>query len=108
MERIEGAETAPLRVTVTDGTSGPVVELVGELDLSNVESLDDILAQVLEAHPARITLDVTGLRFMDSSGLALLLRTNVAVESLTLVHPSELIRRVIEGTGLTEILRMEP
>lgn len=101
-------EPAPLTVSVAGDAAGPVISIAGELDLSNVDRLGTTIADALQPETNHITLDVSGLRFMDSSGIALLVRTQARVGSLTLRQPSAIIRRLIESTGLAEILRLEP
>lgn len=101
-------EPAPLTISVAGEAAGPVISVDGELDLSNVERLGAAISDSLRPDTKNLTLDVSGLRFMDSSGIALLVRTQVRVGSLTLRQPSAIIRRLIEATGLAEILRLEP
>lgn len=51
-----------------------VVRLVGELDLSNATAVQDQLADLLAYRPtADVVLDLSGLSFMDCSGLRVLL-----------------------------------
>jgi anti-sigma B factor antagonist len=98
--------TKLLTVDVFDDGGTPLVCLIGELDMSCVPQLEADLEQVLLAEPPRIAFDLEALRFMDSSGIGLLIRT-AARTDITLRHPSELIRRVIEMTGVSEILVIE-
>lgn len=80
----------------------PGLTLAGEVDLADV----DELASALEPHVHRggdITLDVSGLRFMGSSGVQVLIRTLLSLEGrgrLVLVHPAGGVRRLIEVMGL--------
>jgi anti-anti-sigma factor len=102
-------EPAELLVEVyRDGPGGPVLRLTGELDLSTVESLDSVLKPLLEPPPERVSFDVAGLQFMDSSGLAVLVHCSTRVSTVTLLHPSTIVRRVIEAAGLATVLAMEP
>jgi anti-anti-sigma regulatory factor len=43
---------------------------------------------------------------MDSSGIAMLLRTVGGAGSVEVRNPSTVVRRIIECTGLSEILRI--
>ena len=45
---------------------------------------------------------------MDSSGIALLLQIAAKAQSVELRQPSALVRRMIEATGLADVLHMEP
>jgi anti-sigma B factor antagonist len=99
---------APLTISVAGDATAPVISVDGELDLSNVDRLGAAISESIQADTNNVTLDVSGLRFMDSSGIALLVRTQARVGSLTLRQPSAIIRRLVEATGLADILRLEP
>jgi anti-anti-sigma regulatory factor len=43
---------------------------------------------------------------MDSSGIAILLRAAARVDSIEVRNPSSTVRRIIECTGLTEVLHL--
>jgi anti-anti-sigma factor len=62
----------------------------------------------MESAPERVDFDLGALEFMDSSGIALLLRVAAKAQTVRVREPSELIRRLIEATGLSEILPMDP
>lgn len=102
------AQDAPHRLVVQiRGVSDVCVELAGELDLTTVDLLDAALAPVLEESPGRLVFDLTALEFMDSSGIAAMLRAAAAVPSVHVENPSQLIRRVLDATGLTDVLRSD-
>jgi anti-sigma B factor antagonist len=52
------------------------VALRGELDLEHAYTFDEELRRVEGARPACLVLDLSGLSFLDSSGLARLLAAN--------------------------------
>ena len=80
----------------------PVVRVRGELDIANVEELDRALAPVIASNPERLIVDVAGLRFADSSAIALWVKWATAVGSIELRDPSPLLRRVIRSMGLEQ------
>jgi anti-anti-sigma factor len=91
------------------GAEGPsVVSLAGELDSTNADALRDAVASVVAARPERLVFDLAGLRFMDSAGIAVLISAAADVDVVELRNPSEIVRRVIELTGLTTVFRVEP
>ena len=65
------------KITTRDEADGVVLALSGELDLAGAPELDQALSAVREAGTA-LTLDLTDLEFIDSSGLGVLVRFNNA------------------------------
>lgn len=67
-----------LEVVHEVGDDDATVRLAGELDISTADALERLLAE-LEATggPARILIDLSGLRFMDSTGLRLLVTADL-------------------------------
>jgi len=81
-----------------------VVSPAGELDLSNGEAFEEAIAGARAKGATALVLDLTGLTFMDSSGLRILLdawnESQLADRRLTLVVPKDgLVRRVLEISG---------
>ena len=88
-----------------DGTLA--IALAGEIDHANAEDLFTRLRLELEEVPAQIVvLDLSGVLFIDSSGLRLLLRSKDAAEGcgaeffLRGLRPQA--RRLLAVSGLTE------
>ena len=79
----------------------------GELDIVTAGQLSGRVDELLTRTPSRLDLDLSGLAFTDSSGLALLLRLANHHGPLRVFGASLLIRRVIEATGLTAILLLQ-
>jgi anti-anti-sigma factor len=82
--------------------------LSGELDIQSVDHLNGDIEDLLRRPVTRLDFDLSGLAFMDSSGLALLLRMTNQFGPADVHGAKTLIRRVIEVSGLTEILKLEP
>jgi anti-anti-sigma factor len=95
-------------LTIEIGADGdaPEIRLGGELDISNVGQLDEAAAPVLKDRPARLVLNVTNLRFADSSAIALWVRWASEVGQLEVRHPAALLRRVIQTMGLDQTFRV--
>ncbi len=85
-----------------------VVVLTGELDISDADAVRDALAPSLAGRVPRLVFDLAGLRFMDSSGIALMLWAARQCDDIVLRGGSPMARRVIEATGLSGVLRLEP
>lgn len=89
-----------------------VLDVRGELDIATVRELADVVKQALEERPARLLVDLTGTRFLDSTGCRELVRTakagsavEVAVE--VVVPPDNWrVRRVVEFIRLAEIVQV--
>ncbi len=84
-----------------------LVALGGELDLRGVGELEAALAQPGEQ--ARVCVDLTELEFIDSSGLATLIRGHQALASsggamAVACRLEGAVRRTFETTGLTRLL----
>jgi anti-anti-sigma factor len=92
----------------TDVAGAVIVTIGGELDISNVDSLEAEVARVLAGEPTRLIVDVGGLRFADSSAIALWVRWAASVDEFELRDPSPLLRRVLTGMGLADKLVVKP
>jgi anti-anti-sigma factor len=89
-----------------DGTA--VVTVAGELDISNAKALEEALNELTARQPERIVFGLGELHYIDSAGIAVLLAAAGKVRGVALREPSAAVRRVVELTGLTEILPTEP
>jgi anti-sigma B factor antagonist len=109
MADLEGTPAAEARIeTSADAHGVPVVTVSGDLDMSNAEILKATVATVTANRPEKLIIDFSGLRFMDSAGIAVLVDAAHKVQSVQLRDPSPAVRRVVEITGLTAIIAMEP
>jgi anti-sigma B factor antagonist len=89
-----------------DASGVLVVKLIGEIDISNATKLGTALDAMITGVDEPVVVDLSGLEFMDSSGIAMLLRAVGGAGSVEVRNPSTVVRRIIECTGLTEILRI--
>ena len=74
----------------------------GDYDPHSIGPVEDALETAAKKY-SRVVVDVTRLRFADSSFLNLLLRTH-RTTSLCIVSPPTQLRRVFEITGADEVL----
>ena len=98
-----------LAVTIGSADDGSVViRLDGELDLSSTTSLDPAVAGVFSDPGRRIVLDLSSLRFLDSSGLGaiarLMRRGRSAGCDLRVVPGPPQVMRVFELTGMDYVI----
>lgn len=86
------------------------LELQGELDLSTTQQLEEELRRVEAASPAAVVLDLRGLRFLDSTGLRLIISADARARQngreLILVRGPETVHRVFTITRLDERLQL--
>jgi anti-anti-sigma factor len=80
------------------------VLVAGEIDLTSAPQLDDEVTGLIEGSVSELTIELTGVSFMDSTGLRVLLKASKLLESaggsLVLKQPSEPVRRLLEVSGL--------
>jgi anti-sigma B factor antagonist len=93
--------------TRSDSTGAPIVTVSGDLDMSNADALEATVASVAAKRPERLIFDLSDLRFMDSAGIAVLLGAAAKVNVVQLRDPSPAVRRVVELTGLGDVLPTE-
>ena len=81
----------------------------GELDHHRAkEVMEELDRQIDAALPRKLTLDLSGLTFTDSSGIAVILRTYRRMSQLrTVVHAPDQARRVFRAAGLEKLVRFE-
>jgi anti-anti-sigma factor len=102
-------DTATVAIEETRAEDGTIsLRITGELDLSNVDSLRPTLDSLVGSGPDVVVFDLGDLDFMDSSGIALLVETAGRVGRVEIHQPSTIIRRVIESTGLADVLHLDP
>jgi anti-sigma B factor antagonist len=100
------AETAEF-LRRSAGSDLEVLTVRGELDISTAARLQQELAALLDAGTARVTVDLAGVVFMDSSALSALVaaheRATLQSQHLALDSPSPACAKVLGITGLDRI-----
>jgi len=86
------------------------LSLHGELDLASVAKLDDELSRIEADRAPVVVVDLSGLEFMDSSGLRALIiadeRARGRGARLAIVPGPPQVRRIFEVTKLNERLEL--
>ena len=85
----------------------PMVTVRGDVDMHSAPDFRSAVDRAQGTH-GLVIVDLRDCQFMDSSGLSVLLETAAKGIEVTLRSPSDVVRRVVETTGLTETLRMQP
>jgi len=85
-----------------------MIEVSGELDLSTTDELWETLSEALSTRDLPVLLDLAELRFCDSAGLAVLVRTHNALEArgqrLVVARPTSIVSRVLELSGVSQAI----
>ncbi|MGW7052295.1 STAS domain-containing protein [Streptomyces sp. NPDC054887] len=102
------AETRNLNVEVEIPDPDTAVMTVGgDLDFDTSTLLNHHLANQIAHGRRHLVLDLSGLDFIDSSGLNVLVKANretrLANDHLYLVAPAPAVRRLLEITGMSAV-----
>src|SRR5450631_4331463 len=102
---MDGVNHDAPRTTIESSTAGAtLVTIAGELDLATVPGVERELDPLVQSPPERVVFDLSGVSFMDSSGIAMLLRVVERVDSVKVRDPSAAVQMVLRATGLTDVL----
>lgn len=102
---VEVADGGNARMTATvESTDSVTIVLEGELDIASVEVIRRGVEPYLVELPRQVVFDLARLQFMDSSGIALLIEVSNRVDSVEIHHTTPIVRRVLEVTGLIDVL----
>lgn len=100
-----------LSVTTSLTYTSVVVTVAGEVDLHTADVLRDHAVAAAGRDEVRLVLDLTGVGFMDSVGIGVLvlLRRKVAARHGELhVVPSRRVRAALRLSGLDTVLTLHP
>ncbi len=102
-----GGAGAAIRVARDHGDQ-LVVLVAGELDMEAVAAIGDEVATVLALDERPVAIDASGLTFMDSSGVAVLLRLAGRFGPIEVRDASAIVRQIIRSSGVDERLVVPP
>jgi anti-sigma B factor antagonist len=91
-------------ITVRNLPDIHVVTLHGELDVSSAEGLANSL---VELAGSTVVVDLSGLAFMDSSGIGALVKARNRIRAkglgeMVLTRPTAIVQKALEIVGLSE------
>jgi len=101
---------SPETFAVGHGVNGGhhTLSLRGELDIASAATLKERLLEVSGDGTASVTLDLSGLTFLDSTGVIMLLLARELADEreydLTLIPGPRAIQRVLDLIGLLDVL----
>ncbi len=92
----------------SDGEPYTLVEIAGEADVTNSDEFRRLLEEELSHQPRTLIIDLSGLRFMDSSALHALLLVNRAMDRqggvLALVSPQAAVAKILRLTTADRLI----
>ncbi|MDE5583098.1 MAG: STAS domain-containing protein [Ruminococcus sp.] len=100
-----------MNINIKSAGGHAVAVLSGEIDHHNARELRTELDRyIITAQPSELTMDFTGITFMDSSGIGLIMgRSRLMNEcggSLEIKDPQPYIRRVLKLAGMDRIVKI--
>jgi anti-anti-sigma factor len=100
--------SADAQIEISVDPSGvATVAVAGDVDIANADALKAAVQAATTGQPQRLIFDVGELRFIDSAGLAVLLYATECGAPVELLNPSPAVRRLVELTGLSGLLKIE-
>jgi anti-sigma B factor antagonist len=101
-----------LGIAVESQQFGVVIRLSGEADLATIGELRDALDSQISGGVQQLTIDLSGLRFADSSSIRALTDAHLALKaqggSLELAHPQPNVARILVLLGIDQVLTVRP
>ena len=99
---------AALRTSASGGANGPILVLSGEADATTAGRLREMLAMHLDTGTRLVTVDASGLSFLDSASMRVLILAARALRgrhgSLVFARPQPVVVRLLEITGADRLL----
>ena len=93
--------------TEREGTSA-LVTVRGDFDVQVAEQVAERLADVEESEPELLVMDLSGLSFLDSSGMGVIAAAHARARSagrrFVVVNPPYGVRRAFEISALDEVI----
>lgn len=106
----KGVDLLTVSVTARESAGEPytLVEITGEADVTNTDELRRLLDDEVSQQPRMMIIELSGLRFMDSSALHALLRVNRSLDRqggvLALVAPQPAVAKILRLTTADRLI----
>ena len=111
-ERDVGEDSPSIEVREIRVGHRAVLAVSGELEIATADTLREAVEGAIASGAAELWVDLTHVRFMDSSGLRVLLSAQTLLrgrsKSLAVICPPGPVRRVFEVSGLEASLAIYP
>ena len=104
----QGQAATQALVTVERRPDAALISVTGEIDLANAKTTEQQILQGVGDGLSSVTLDLTGLRYIDSAGLWILFRLGTALATAGIagevVVPADgPIRRMVDTAGVAAV-----
>ncbi|MEU3856563.1 STAS domain-containing protein [Streptomyces sp. NPDC028722] len=103
---------SPLKITIRDAATGPVLEISGDLDYGTATELRELLPTLTLPAGRRLVLDLAGMTFCDSSGITALIAAHnhalAADADLALAAVPAHTLRILRIVGLDQVFPLLP
>jgi len=100
--------TTSVTTVESDGEPYTLVELAGEADVTNSDALREALEAEVAKQPGSLIIDLSELRFMDSSALHVILRANRTMDRrggvLALACPRDPVAKMLRLTAADQLI----
>jgi anti-sigma B factor antagonist len=101
-----------LTIAIVPDDDHVTLRLTGEIDMSTAQSVREAALQAMRQHDRTLQIDLSGVTFIDSTGLEVLLatrrRATVSGGQLQLIDPTHAVLRVLEVTGVDRLFQIQP
>jgi anti-sigma B factor antagonist len=101
-----------LAVDITRMDATDLVTVSGELDMASALGLAGPLTDIAHDGDGSVVIDLSGLSFMDSTGMSVLLNARRRLtrqgRGMLVICPAGPVMRVFELTSMVETLRVHP
>jgi anti-sigma B factor antagonist len=99
------ADDLTLNITLDNDTA--VIAIAGDIDVATRDLLTRSAHDAVDANVRTLILDMSGVSFMDSSGIGALIALQTIAEVI-LRKPSIAVERLLDVTGLAGTFEVEP
>jgi len=99
-------------LTVHQDNDHTVLSAAGEIDLSTSENLDGAVVEALDQGTSHLTLDLSEVTFLDSSGLGVIVKALKRAKEVNVtfdvVAANDRVLKVFKLTGLDAVIEIYP
>ncbi|WP_243770314.1 STAS domain-containing protein [Amycolatopsis acidicola] len=110
MRKGEGVGARGSAVTVESSGRTGRIKLLGEIDHSAVQQLDQAVLELLDGGSEKLEFDFADLSFFDSACISALVRAHSRAHErggeITLVNVNPYARRILDLTGLADVFAL--